>query len=69
MRSRPRGAAGVPFVALRRPPWIAVAGDRWIEVDDVGEAVRALGEAPRRVFLALGRKELAPFATRRSTII
>ncbi len=26
------------------------------------EAVEALGKAPRRVFLALGRKELAPFA-------
>ena len=26
-------------------------------------AVRALGPAPRHVFLALGRKELAPFAT------
>ena len=28
------------------------------------EAVRALGEAPRRIFLALGRKELAPFIER-----
>ena len=25
--------SGVPLVALRRPPWIAVAGDRWIEVE------------------------------------
>ena len=33
------------------------------------DAVRALGPTPRRVFLALGRKELAPFARRRSTII
>ena len=62
MPPRPRGEAGVPLLALRRPPWIAVAGDRWIEVSDAGEAVRALGQAPRRVFLALGRKELAPFA-------
>jgi precorrin-6A/cobalt-precorrin-6A reductase len=52
----------VPFMALRRPPWIASAGDRWTEVDDVGEAVRALGQSPRRVFVTLGRKELAPFA-------
>jgi precorrin-6A/cobalt-precorrin-6A reductase len=52
----------VPFVALRRPPWIAGAGDRWTEVDDVGEAVRTLGQSPRRVFVTLGRKELAPFA-------
>ena len=61
MPSQPRGEAGVPLIALRRPPWIAVAGDRWIEVSDVGEAVRALGQAPRRVFVALGRNELAPF--------
>ena len=52
---------GVPLVALRRPPWIAVAGDRWSEVSDVADAVRALGQAPRRVFVTLGRNELAPF--------
>ncbi len=52
---------GVPFIVLQRPPWVAVAGDRWTEVGDVGEAVRALGQEPRRVFVALGRNELAPF--------
>jgi precorrin-6A/cobalt-precorrin-6A reductase len=52
--------AGVRFIALRRPPWIAVAGDRWSEVENVRDAVRALGEKPRRVFVALGRNELAP---------
>jgi precorrin-6A/cobalt-precorrin-6A reductase len=51
----------VPFVALRRAPWVARAGDHWIEVNDVGEAMRALGQEPRRVFVALGRNELAPF--------
>jgi precorrin-6A/cobalt-precorrin-6A reductase len=53
----------IPFLMLCRPPWTQVAGDRWIEVDEVKEAVAALGHAPRRVFLALGRKELAPFAS------
>jgi len=53
---------GVPLIALRRPPWVAVAGDRWTEVHDVHEAVRALGMTPRRVFVTLGRNELAPFA-------
>jgi precorrin-6A/cobalt-precorrin-6A reductase len=52
---------GVRFLALRRAPWVAQVGDRWTDVADVHEAVRALGETPRRVFLALGRKELAPF--------
>jgi precorrin-6A/cobalt-precorrin-6A reductase len=51
----------VKFVALRRAPWVARAGDHWTEVTDVGEAVRALGQKPRRVFVALGRNELAPF--------
>lgn len=55
-------SAGVALLALRRSPWRPVAGDRWIEVADVPAAVGALGGAPRRVFLALGRKELAPFA-------
>jgi precorrin-6A/cobalt-precorrin-6A reductase len=55
--------SGVAFVALRRPPWLLVGGDRWDEAADVGEAVRKLGERPRRVFVALGRNELAPFVT------
>src|SRR5262249_22858402 len=33
------------------------------EVDSVVDAVRALGQASRRVFLALGRNELRPFAS------
>lgn len=53
--------AGVPLVALRRPAWEWVEGDRWAEADSVAEAAVALGERPRRAFLALGRQELAPF--------
>jgi precorrin-6A/cobalt-precorrin-6A reductase len=56
------GQTHTPMIALRRPPWAAVAGDRWTEVLDAQDAVRGLGAAPRRVFLALGRQELAPFA-------
>ena len=54
--------AGVPLLALRRAPWQKVPGDRWREVADVAAAVAALGEAPRRVFLALGRNEVRAFA-------
>ena len=62
--------AAVPFVALRRPPWIAVAGDRWIEVSDVARGGRcARTKNPRRVFVALGRNELRPSPARRSIII
>jgi precorrin-6A/cobalt-precorrin-6A reductase len=53
---------GVAFMALRRPPWTAVPGDRWTEVDGTGAAVTAIGETPRSVLVALGRNELAPFA-------
>jgi precorrin-6A/cobalt-precorrin-6A reductase len=55
-------ATGVKLLALRRPAWTKVDGDTWIEVASIDEAVGALGQAPRRVFLALGRKELQPFA-------
>jgi precorrin-6A/cobalt-precorrin-6A reductase len=48
---------------LRRPPWRAVAGDRWSEATDVTDAVRRLGEQPRRTFVTLGRTELAPLTT------
>jgi precorrin-6A/cobalt-precorrin-6A reductase len=51
----------VPLIALRRPPWFKVNGDRWIDVNDVGAAVDTLGQESRRVFVALGRNELAPF--------
>jgi len=54
--------AAVPFVVLRRPPWTAVAGDRWIDVNDAAAAVSAIGEEARNVFVALGRNDLAPFA-------
>jgi precorrin-6A/cobalt-precorrin-6A reductase len=52
---------GVPLLALTRAAWTKVDGDSWVEVATIDEAVRALGQAPRRVFLALGRKELQPF--------
>jgi precorrin-6A/cobalt-precorrin-6A reductase len=48
-------ATGVKLLALRRPPWRKVAGDTWIEVATIEDAVEALGKEPRRVFLALGR--------------
>lgn len=53
--------SGVPLVALRRSPWLRQAGDRWIEVESVADAVNALGTVPRKAFLTLGRQELLPF--------
>jgi precorrin-6A/cobalt-precorrin-6A reductase len=57
--------ASVPLIAIRRPAWRAASGDRWIEVDDVTAAVKALGDTPRRVFVALGRNEIAALAAAR----
>ncbi|WP_093571256.1 cobalt-precorrin-6A reductase [Methylobacterium sp. 174MFSha1.1] len=54
--------AGVPLLAVRRPAWAREPGDDWREVDSVADAVPALGEVPRRVFLTVGRLELAAFA-------
>jgi precorrin-6A/cobalt-precorrin-6A reductase len=51
----------VPLLALHRPAWQRTGGDQWLEVESVVDAVTALGAASRRVFLALGRKEIAPF--------
>jgi precorrin-6A/cobalt-precorrin-6A reductase len=51
----------VAFIALRRPPWIKIAGDRWTEVNNTAAAADAIGAKPRRVFVALGRNDLAPF--------
>jgi precorrin-6A/cobalt-precorrin-6A reductase len=52
---------GVPLVRLARPAWEAKPGDQWTEVDDWGMAVDLLRGRFSRVFLALGRQELAPF--------
>jgi len=54
--------ARVPLAILTRPAWTHRERDRWIEVDDVGAAARALSDAPRRVFLTHGRLGLAAFA-------
>ncbi|WTO34314.1 cobalt-precorrin-6A reductase [Streptomyces achromogenes] len=52
----------VPLLALRRPGWVPVAGDRWHEVASLGEAARALPALGRRVFLTTGRMGLDAFA-------
>jgi precorrin-6A/cobalt-precorrin-6A reductase len=59
--ARAAADAGVPLVPLRRPAWSPVAGDRWTEIPDMPAAVAALGPVPRRVFLAIGRQEVAAF--------
>lgn len=53
--------ANVPAIALRRPAWQQQPGDRWTPVESPAEAAGLLGPRPRKIFLALGRQELAPF--------
>ncbi|MBK3664224.1 cobalt-precorrin-6A reductase [Bradyrhizobium diazoefficiens] len=55
---------GTPLIALERAPWVKTPGDNWIEVSEVCAAAAALPDAPARVFLAIGRQHIAPFATR-----
>jgi precorrin-6A/cobalt-precorrin-6A reductase len=54
--------AGVPLLAVLRPAWATVPGDRWTAVPDMTAAAAALGQTPRRVLLTIGQQELAPFA-------
>ncbi len=52
----------MPLGSVVREPWQRMGEDRWSVVGDVTAAVAALGMAPARVFLSLGRLELAAFA-------
>lgn len=54
--------AGVPRLMLIRRPWQKVSGDRWIEVDSMEAAAKALPHQSQRVFLTVGRQELATFS-------
>jgi precorrin-6A/cobalt-precorrin-6A reductase len=57
-------ATGIPLLALERTPWVCESGDNWIEVADIDAAVAALPEKRARVFLAIGRQHIAPFAAK-----
>jgi precorrin-6A/cobalt-precorrin-6A reductase len=61
--------AGVPRVAVLRPAWERQDGDRWTEVADMAQAFVALGMERRRVFLSIGRQDLAPFGPRHAYLI
>ncbi|AHB48203.1 cobalt-precorrin-6x reductase [Hyphomicrobium nitrativorans NL23] len=54
-------ACGVALCTLVRPPWVAETGDRWIGAATIEAAANALGEEPRRVFLAVGRQGVGAF--------
>lgn len=53
-----------PLIAFLREPWQAAPGDKWQHVADVEGAAAALSDHPARIFLAIGRQHLDPFAAR-----
>jgi precorrin-6A/cobalt-precorrin-6A reductase len=57
-------ATNTPLIALERAPWARMPGDDWIDVADIDAAVGALPDTTARVFLAIGRQHIAPFAAR-----
>jgi precorrin-6A/cobalt-precorrin-6A reductase len=54
---------GIPHLMFIRPTWEKLPGDNWIEVDNVEAAAKVLPNFAKRVFLTVGRQQLAPFAT------
>lgn len=55
---------GVPLCAFERPAWQAGKDDRWIHVPDMAGAVAALPNDAARVFLAIGKQNIAQFAAK-----
>jgi precorrin-6A/cobalt-precorrin-6A reductase len=58
---------GIPRLMLVRPAWEKTPADRWIEVESIEAAAKALPNIAqpniaKRVFLTIGRQELAVFA-------
>ncbi len=53
---------GIAHIALTRPAWVPVAGDRWRHVANVDAAIAALAGPAQRVMLALGRMHVNAFA-------
>jgi precorrin-6A/cobalt-precorrin-6A reductase len=57
-------SANVALVVLERPAWQPGPLDRWTFVPDLYAAVAALPSDPARIFLAVGRQSIAPFAAK-----
>ncbi len=53
----------VALLRLERESWRPGPGDRWTEVDTLDEAAAILRREAKRVLMAVGRQELAPFVS------
>jgi precorrin-6A/cobalt-precorrin-6A reductase len=56
------GRAKIPLIVLSRQAWVPEPGDNWIDAADMAAAATALGREPKRVFLTIGRLQIAAFA-------
>ncbi len=55
-------AVNIPHLMVIRPAWKREAGDDWIDVESNANAATVLPGLAQRVFLTIGRQELATFA-------
>jgi precorrin-6A/cobalt-precorrin-6A reductase len=55
-------AVNIPHLMLVRPAWKSMADDDWIDVESNAAAAKVLPELAQRIFLTIGRQELAAFA-------
>jgi precorrin-6A/cobalt-precorrin-6A reductase len=54
---------GIPWLMLIRPAWTRSPEDNWIEVESIEAAVEAIPASAERIFVTIGRQQLAPFAS------
>jgi precorrin-6A/cobalt-precorrin-6A reductase len=55
-------SVNVPLLALERPAWTQVEGDRWTRAPNVERAAQLVCHTQQRVFLSIGRQEAGAFA-------
>jgi precorrin-6A/cobalt-precorrin-6A reductase len=55
----------IPRLMLLRPAWARSPEDNWIEVENIEAAVAAIPASAERIFVTIGRQQLAPFAVLR----
>jgi precorrin-6A/cobalt-precorrin-6A reductase len=61
--ARAAAAVGIPRLMFIRPGWIGSGEDNWLEVDSIERAVATIPATAQRIFLTIGRQQLAPFAS------
>lgn len=52
------------LIRLERAPWVAQTGDNWSMVERIEDMPAALPDAPARVFLAIGKQQIALFSAK-----